>query len=259
MKLLTDIHAHLEHDYFKKDLDKVIDNARSAGFKAIITAGINPETNRKALELSKKYDIVQCSLGVYPRSALSKEVEDNIFPLKLEEFDIHKEAEFIKANKDNIAAIGEIGLDFSNDKDEEQINDFKEMIKLAEELKKPVIVHSRKAEQECVDLLQSSKLKKVVMHCFMGKKRLVKRIQDNGWYFSIPPIVVRTQQFQDIVKDVPISQLFTESDAPYLSPFKEKRNEPSFIIETIKKIAELKGMDEQEVANNIYMNWQKVF
>jgi len=259
MNLLTDIHSHLEHDFFKNDLNKVINNARANGFKAIITAGINPETNRKALELSKKYDIVQCSLGIYPRSALKREIEDDIFPLKLEEFDVLEEIKFIKSNKDNLTAIGEIGLDFNNDKDKEQINDFQGMVKLAESIKKPVIVHSRKAEQESVDILESSKLKKVIMHCFMGKKKLVKRIEDNGWYFSIPPIIIRSQQFQDIVRSVPLSQLFTESDAPYLSPYKEKRNEPSFITETIKKIAEIKGMDEQEVVNNIYMNWQKTF
>tara|TARA_Y100000310_G_scaffold345618_1_gene467363 strand:+ start:1961 stop:2740 length:780 start_codon:yes stop_codon:yes gene_type:complete len=259
MNLLTDIHSHLEHDYFKKDLDKVIDNAKNSGFKAIITAGINPETNRKALELSKKYEIVECSLGVYPRSALKREVEGSVFPLKLEEFDINDETKFIKSNKDNILAIGEIGLDFVKVRDELQINDFKAMLKLAEELKKPVIIHSRKAEQECIEILESSKLKKVIMHCFNGKKKLVKRIQDNGWFFSIPAIIVRSQQFQEIVKDVPLSQLFTESDAPYLSPFKEKRNEPAFITETIKKIAEIKGMDEKEVVNNVYMNWQKVF
>jgi|TARA_B100001971_G_scaffold193196_1_gene198077 TatD DNase family protein len=257
MKLLTDTHSHLE--LFKDDLDEVLENAKKAGFKAVITAGINPETNRKALKLAKKYDIIQCSLGVYPRSALKRETKDGEFPLKLEEFDVLKEIDFIKANKDNIVAIGEIGLDFVNGRDEGQIEDFKEMLKLAEELKKPVIVHSRKAEEECIEILESFKLKKVIMHCFCGKKKLVKRIQENGWYFSIPAIVVRTQQFQELVKEVPLSQLFTESDAPYLSPYKDKRNEPAFITETIKKIAEIKRMDEQEVVNNIYMNFGRVF
>ena len=94
MKLLTDIHSHLE--LFKKELDEILENAKKVGFKVVITAGINPETNRKALKLAKKYDIVQCSLGVYPRSALKRETKDGEFPLNLEEFDILKEIGFIK-------------------------------------------------------------------------------------------------------------------------------------------------------------------
>ena len=97
------------------------------------------------------------------------------------------------------------------------------------------------------------------MHCFCGKKSLVKRIADNGWYITIPTSVVRAQQFQDIVKNVPITQLFCETDSPYLSPYKDKMNEPAFILESYNKISEIKKMDALEVANSIYMNWQKVF
>ena len=108
-------------------------------------------------------------------------------------------------------------------------------------------------------MLESSKNKKVVMHCFSGKKPLVKRIADNGWFLTVPTIVVRSFQFQDIAKNVPMTQLFCETDSPYLSPYKEQMNEPAFVIESYKKIAELKQLDINEVANNIYMNWQKVF
>ncbi|MBI2656322.1 TatD family hydrolase [Candidatus Woesearchaeota archaeon] len=109
------------------------------------------------------------------------------------------------------------------------------------------------------------------MHCLSGKKPLVNRIAGNGWFLTAPTIVVRSQQFQDIVKNVPISQLFCETDAPYLSPYKDVErehanglhatqwNEPAFVVESYNKIAELKQMDMNEVANNIYMNWQKVF
>ena len=97
------------------------------------------------------------------------------------------------------------------------------------------------------------------MHCFTGKKSLVKRIRDNGWFMTIPTCAVRSQQFQDITKEVPLNQLLCETDAPYLSPYKGKRNEPAFIIESYKKIAEIKRMELNEVANNIWMNWQKTF
>lgn len=259
MKLLVDIHAHLDHPLLIKKIGEIVHRAKNAGLRHIITNGINPETNRTCLELSKKYDIVKCAMGVYPRNALKKEIENGEYPLKFADFDIDEEIDFIRKNKNNIAAVSEVGLDFVNGEDSQQIEDFEKMIRLAEELKKPIVVHSRKAEQKCIEMLENSKLKKIVMHCFSGKKSLVKRIADNGWFLTTPTIVVRSQQFQDIVKNVPISQLFCETDSPYLSPYKEQLNEPAFIVESYSRIAEIKGMEINEVVNNIYMNWQKVF
>ena len=259
MSLLIDIHSHLDHPLLANKIDEIIQRAKNAGLRHIITNGINPETNRKCLEISKKYDIVECGMGLYPRNALKKEIESGDYPLKVAEFDIDEEINFIRKNKNNIAAISEIGLDFVHGESKEQIEDFEKMIELAEELKKPVVVHSRKAEQKCIEILENSKLKKIVMHCFSGKKSLIKRIADNNWFLTAPTIIVRSQQFQELVKQVPISQLFCETDSPYLSPYKEQMNEPSFVIESYNRIAELKQMDMNEVINNIYMNWQAVF
>lgn len=259
MELLVDMHAHLDHPLLIGKIDEVISRAKNAGLKRIITNGINPETNRKCLEMSKKYEMVECAMGIYPRSALKKEIESGEYPLKSADFDVDDEIYFIKKNKNNIVAISEVGLDFVNGEDKQQIEDFEKMIKLAEELKKPIVVHSRKAELKCVEMLESSSNKKIVMHCFSGKKHLVKRIADNGWFLTVPTIVVRSQQFQDIVKSVPITQLFCETDSPYLSPYKGQWNEPAFVIESYNMIAKIKDMDIAETANNIYMNWQKAF
>ena len=259
MNLLIDVHSHLDHPLLLNRIDEIITRAKNVGLKHIITNGINPETNRICLELSKKYTIVKCAMGLYPRSALKKEVESGEYPLKAIDFSIDEEIEFIRKNRSNIVAISEVGLDFVNGEHKQQIDDFEKMIKLAEELKKPIVVHSRKAEQKCIEILETSKLKKIVMHCFCGKKSLVKRIVDNGWSLTVPTIVVRSQQFQDIAKNVPISQLFCETDSPYLSPYKEGWNEPAFVIQSYDKLAELKEMDMIEATNNIYMNWQKMF
>ena len=97
------------------------------------------------------------------------------------------------------------------------------------------------------------------MHCFTGKKEFVKKIIDNGWFLTASTSIVRSQQFQDTAKTAPITQLFCETDAPYLSPFKGKRNEPAFVLESYKKLAEIKGMKLKEVVNNIWMNWQRLF
>ncbi len=259
MRQLIDIHSHLDHQLLIGRIEEVISNARKAGLRHIITNGINPETNRMCLELSKKYDIIECGLGLYPRSALKKESETGEYPSMASDFDVDDEIRFIRKNKDNIVAVSEVGLDFMDGEDKEQIDDFEKMIGLAEELRKPIVIHSRKAELKCTEMLESSKNKKIIMHCFSGKKSLVKRIIDNGWFLTVPTIVVRSQQFQDIAKNVPLQQLFPETDSPYLSPYKEKMNEPAFIVESYKKISELKQIDFEEVVTEINENWQKVF
>lgn len=259
MNKLIDIHCHLDHPYFQKNLDSVIERARKAGLKAIVTAGIDHDSNRKTLELAKKYDLVKAALGIYPLSVLEK--ERSLYNIKAPASPtvIDEEINFIKKNKDSLLLIGEIGLDLNltNDlKDQKEL--FLKMIQLAEKLNKPILVHSRKAEKEVLDTLESTKIKKVIMHCFSGNLSLVKKIENNGWFLSIPTNVVRSSHFQEIVKRVDINLLLTETDAPFLSPFKDKKNEPAFITETIKKIAELKGMDPIEVENNLFMNYNKV-
>ena len=259
MNLLADVHSHLDHPLLIDKIDEIVQRARNAGLKQIITNGINPETNRKCLELSRKYEIVKCAMGLYPRNPLKEETESGEYPLKIADFDVDAEIAFIRKNKDSIVAISEVGLDFVHGKDSQQVEDFEKMIALAEELKKPIVVHSRKAELECIEMLESSANKKIIMHCFSGKKHLAKRAADNGWFLTVPTIVVRSQQFQDIAKNVPISQLFCETDSPYLSPYKEQCNEPAFVIESYNRIADIKDMEIIEVINNIYMNWQRVF
>jgi len=132
------------------------------------------------------------------------------------------------------------------------------MLALAEKLGKPVVIHSRKAEHDTIEMIKSTKLKKVVMHCFCGKKSLVKKIIDNGWFLTAPTSITRSTQFQENIMLCPITQLFVETDAPYLSPYKDKRNEPGFIIESYKKIAEIKNMEISEVINNLWMSWQRL-
>ena len=259
MALLIDIHSHLDHSLLINKIGDIVKRAKNAGLKHIITNGINPETNRICLGLSKKYDIIKCGMGVYPRDALKKEVETGEAQLEIKDFDIDEEIDFIKKNKNDIVAVSEVGLDFVNGESPQQIEDFQKMINLSEQLSKPIVIHSRKAEAKCIEMLESSKNKKIVMHCFSGRKALVKRIIDNGWFLTIPTNVVRSYQFQENAKLTPITQLFCETDSPYLSPFREQANEPAFVVESYNKIAEIKGMDASEVINNIYMNWQQVF
>jgi TatD DNase family protein len=262
--ILVDVHAHLDHMKFKDDLDEVVERARKAGVKSIITSGVNLKTNKIVLELAKKYDIVQASLGLYPIDALAAELkggEADGFVRDLEDTKVEDVLKFIEDNKDGCMAVGECGLDYHwvKDKQKEMKDVFQKVIDVVEKINKPIVVHTRKAELDCVEMLESSKIKKVLLHCFQGNKKLIKRAADNGWSFSIPANINRLQHFQMLSEMVNLSQIFTETDCPYLSPFPGKRNEPAFVAETIKKIAEIKGMTEDDVSKNIYMNYQKFF
>ena len=253
MTILIDVHAHVDYEDILNDIEGVISRAKEAGVKVVIANGVDGDSNRKVLELAKKYDIIRPALGIYPIDALQTEQGDGF-----KETDIDKELEFI-SQQDPIA-IGEVGLDMKHGQDMElQKNLFIKLINIAKEKDIPVIVHSRKAEKECIDVLEESGYKKVVMHCFSGRKHLIRRAADLGFYFSIPANIVRSEHFQQLVKNVHISKLLTETDSPFLSPFPGKTNEPAFVIESVKKIAEVKGMTVEDTANNIFMNYQGLF
>ena len=246
--MLIDIHCHLDDPQFK-DLDGVIERAKKAGLKIILTNGINHKTNKRSLEIAERYALVKAALGIYPTEAI-----------KLDEIQLNESLDFIKKNKNKIIAVGEIGLDYLRGNNKEKKKKiFIELLAFAEKIKKPIIVHSRKAEDDVINILESSGIKKVILHCFSGGFELVKKAAGLGYYFSIPANIVFSQHFQKMAEEVTINQLFAETDAPYLSPFKGKRNEPAFVAEAVKKIAEIKGFDKTEVANNIFLNYQKVF
>ena len=251
--MFIDLHAHLDRC---EDIEKAIENATKNDVKIILASGIHPKSNRETIESSKKYDIVKAAIGLYPIDAFRTESHPDKYDV-----DIDDEINYIRENKDNIMAIGEIGLDYKNGKDvDSQKELFRRLLDLAVELNKPVIIHSRKAEAEVLDILEEYKDKlKIVNHCFSGKKKLVIRAKEMGCYFTIPTNVVRSEQFQHMIETVPLSQLFCETDTPYLSPFKDEWNEPANVVESYKKIAEIKGMELEEVMRIIYNNWQKVF
>ncbi|MBD3259391.1 YchF/TatD family DNA exonuclease [Candidatus Woesearchaeota archaeon] len=260
--MLLDVHCHLDHPYFRKDVDKVVQRAEHM---LIVTAGINPHTNRFALEIAEKYNNVKAALGIYPPKVLQKEVAEFNLDWNVEPFDTYNEMKFIeeqaKTNQ-NVVAISEIGLDYSHEEIEKdgQKDLFDKMLKLAKKVDKPVIVHSRKAELDAIEILEQNRMRKVVMHCFCGKKSLIKRCIDNRWYFSIPPNVTRAQNFQLLADMTPLNQLLTETDSPYLNPYsREDRNEPAFVIEAVKKIAQIKKVTVEEMQNIIFKNYQDLF
>ena len=248
--MYIDIHAHLDIEPLYKNRLEIIKRAKEKEVKVIVTNGIDIRSNRITLELAKEFPIVKAACGIYPTSFSKKFTEENL----LEEID------FIKKNKNKIIALGEIGLDYNSDinkKDQQLI--FEKFLTLAEKLGKPVILHTRKAEQEVIETLETTKLKKIILHCFSGKKKFVNQAADNGYSFSVPANIVRSQHFQTLVNEVNINQLFTETDAPNLCPYKEQVNEPSYVTESAKMIAKIKKMTLEETNNNIYFNYMQMF
>lgn len=246
--MLVDVHCHLDDKAFDVDRFDVIERAKAKGVVSIINCGTNPESNRKTLSLCEINKIMKPALGIHPMSVVN--IPDHV---------IDREIEFIQ-NLRRVVAISEVGLDFYKAMERErQIAVFTKFIQLAEKKQLPIIVHSRKAEKECVELLESSSLKKIILHTFQGSKSLVKKAEDNGWLFSFPPSIIYNEQFQHMVKDISISQLLTETDSPVLGPVKGEKNEPANVSVVIDSIAKLKGLDPEEVKNIIYMNFRKIF
>ncbi len=264
---LLDAHCHLTHELFKDDVDAVIQRARKAGVKAILVSGVNPPANREVLALCRKYpDILKPSLGIYPIDALGIAGENTGLPRQAVPINLEEEFAFIEKHKKEIAAVGEVGMDFFWAEKEkthaQQAENFRKIIRFAIKIKKPLVIHSRKAEEECLEILEQEIKNKeipVIQHCFSGRKSLMSRAIALGHYFSIPPNILRAGNFQALVRKAPMEQLLTETDAPWLSPFPDKRNEPAFVLETIHKMAEVKEITAEEMAGNIWENYERIF
>ncbi|MCK5609951.1 TatD family hydrolase [Candidatus Pacearchaeota archaeon] len=246
--VFIDTHCHI--DYYEKDkIEGIVENAKKAGVKIMLNAGSHVESIEKTLELVNIYKEVKAVLGIFP-----------IDSIKLSAKELEAQIENIRENKDIILAIGEVGIDLKESSDlESQEKTFQKFIDLAIELDKPIIIHSRKAEAECIELLEKSGHKKIMMHCFCGKRKLVEKIRDNGWYLSIPTSVNNSEQFQDMIRNVPIEQLLCETDSPFLHPLKERNNEPANVIYSYKKIAEIKELSLEEVEKQLEENFNKLF
>jgi TatD DNase family protein len=215
--------------------------------KTIISNSVNLKSCQANLELSRKFPKIKLAAGLYPEEAL-----------QLNDFD--KLKIFIKQNQSSIIAIGEIGLDKLEKADFElQKQVFIKQLDLAKTLNLPAIIHTRKAEKEVLEILENYQHQKIILHCFSGNFKLVKKAQELGFYFSIPAIIIKSEHFQKLVQEVPRKQILTETDSPFLSPYKDKPNQPAYIKETLEKLSELWKIPEKKVEDQIERNFQSIF
>jgi len=251
--MLIDSHTHLEMDEFEVDRDAVVARARQAGVKFMITVGTTLANCEKALGLADRYAEVYVALGIHPHDA--KDIDNQTYD-SLRQL----------AVRDKVVAYGEIGLDFHYDWSprQTQIASFGEQLALASELDLPVIIHDREAHQEILAMLgvRRGELRGVI-HCFSGDRNMAGKFMDLGFYISVPGTVTfkKAEELRQVVQYVPLTSLLIETDAPFLAPqpYRGKRNEPAYVAETAAKIAELKGLAYEEVAQATTENAMELF
>jgi len=252
--MLIDSHAHLEMPEFRRDLEAVIQRAKESGVGYIFTVGTEKKDWMRALEIAHSYPSIYAILGIHPHNA--KEIDDQTYPTLRH-----------LCRNEKVKAYGEIGLDFYRNLSprDVQLKRFREQIELAKELRLPIVVHDREAHQETLEILKSEKADECggIIHCFSGDYEMAKECIDMGFYISIPGSITfkNAEKFREIIQRLPLESLLVETDAPFLAPvpFRGKRNEPSYVRYTAQKVAEIKKVSFEKVAELTTENALRVF
>lgn len=255
----VDAHIHLSDPQYDGKILTILDEAKKAGTVAVVSNSMNLETSKASLKLAEEHaELVYAAVGIHPWNA------HQLAPNELEQT-----IDLILQNRtDNkkIVAIGEIGLDpqYAKRKQQRELQTrvFHEMLRLAERLTLPIIVHSRWSAQKILDILPSYHLQSVLWHWYSGPTEHLQKIIERGDYISEGPPAVFSTRIQEIVQLVPLENLLTETDGPvryYGQPFKDRLTTPGFLPEVIKAISEIKKRKEDDVGTQILNNFTNLF
>jgi TatD DNase family protein len=252
--MLIDSHSHLEMPEFEGDLEEVIQRAKASGVGTIFTVGTEKKDWRKALEIAHSHPSIYAILGVHPHNA--KEIDHETYSTlrKL-------------CQDEKVKAYGEIGLDFFRNLSprDVQLKRFREQIGLAKELGLPIVVHDREAHHETLEVLRSERAEECggIIHCFSGDSDMAEACLEMGFYISIPGSITfkNAERLRGVVERLPLESLLVETDAPFLAPmpFRGKRNEPGYIRYTAQKVAEIKKISFEKVAEVTTENALRVY
>jgi TatD DNase family protein len=244
---LFDTHCHLTFDDLARDIDAFIARSIAAGVTGWLTIGTDPNENRKAVELTGRFENLYAAVAIHPHDAKTA-TSDTIAELKK-----------LAANP-KVVAVGETGLDYHYDHSlrEDQRRVFAKHLEIAAGLNLPVIIHCRKAFDDTMDILQNygSGIRKVVFHCFSGSAEQAKIVLDKGFYISFTGVVTfkNAEKTRRAAEAVPLDKLMLETDCPYMSPEpmrKQKINEPALLVHTAKFLADLKQMPLADFASAV--------
>src|SRR5947208_5694065 len=252
--MLIDSHCHIDDARFDVDRDAIIARARAAGVEHFVTIGCDLETSRAAVTLAQRHPFISATVGVHPHEV--KHIQVNWYD----------ELRALAKSK-GVVAYGEIGLDYHYDHSprEVQRQRFREQVRLARELRLPIIIHTREAQEDTITILKDEKTGEVggVFHCFSGDAWLAKDALDLGFDLSFSGVLTfqNATQLRDIAKTVPLDRILVETDSPYLTPapHRGKRNEPAYVRQVADKIAELHGLSVQEVEDITTKNTKRLF
>ena len=246
---LFDAHAHLYAAAFADDLDDVLARAADRGVQAVLCVSETVAEAQRVIELADRHPLVKPCAGLYP-TILDRGAAAEMLG-------------FIRRHRDRLAAIGEVGLDYWKVQDatdrEMQRDILAQHVALSRELDLPLNVHSRSAGRHAIAWLQENGARHVLMHAFDGKAASARVGIEAGYYFSIPPSIVRSPQKQKLVRHLPLERLLLESDAPVLGPEKDVRNEPCNVWLSCQHVAAIKGLSVEEVARATTANAKRLF
>ncbi len=246
---LVDAHAHLAAQEFAKDLPEVLARAVAAGVRAIVTVGETLEESVRILALSSRHPLIRPAVGLYP-THLDPDAAEAVLA-------------FARQNADRLVALGEVGLDHWVVKAESnwgiQDDILAKFIFLSNELGLPLNVHSRSAGRHAIALLETHGARHVLLHAFDGKAATALEGVRAGYYFSVPPSVVRSSQKRKLVQRLPLASLLLETDSPVLGPTPAERNEPANVLIACQSVADLKGVSPETVARVTTENATRLF
>ncbi len=246
---LVDCHAHLCDPVFDADRAQVLERARAAGVTAVVAVGETLEDARRNLELSVIHAAIRPAAGLYPTHL------DLAQALAIEAL--------IREERGRLVAIGEVGLDHWKVREPADLalqrEIFTRQVRLAIELDLPLNVHSRSAGRDALAVLLHEGARRVQMHAFDGRPASALPGVEAGFFFSVPPSVVRSEQKQKLVRRLPLSSLLLETDSPVLGAVPGERNEPSQLLVALRAVVELKGLAEAEVAEAVAENVRRLY
>lgn len=255
--MFTDSHAHIDGPEFDADREAIVERARAAGVTTILNVGTgDPHSGafERAVELGKKFPSVYTAIGVHPHDA---RFYDDAAESRIKQ---------LIETGERVVAWGEIGLDFHYDNSprDVQMEVFRRQLQAARECDLPVIIHTREAESETIEILRNEyagAARRGVFHCFSGSRELAEQALALDFMISFSGIVTfrKAEDLREVAKMVPLDRLLVETDCPFLAPvpYRGKRNEPAYVVEVARCIAELRGLELDEIARVTTENFQR--
>ena len=255
--MIIDTHAHIDGADYDEDREEVIERARESGVQYMVNIGCDVESSYRSMELAEQYDFIYATAGIHPHDV--KSITEDTY-VHLRQLLLHPK----------VIALGEIGLDFFKNYSPHDVQrtHFRNQIQLAHDMGKPIIVHSRDANEDIIAILsefypKDSTARPGIFHCFSGDQELADKALEMGFYISFSGSVTfkKAGALREVAKTIPADRLLTETDCPYLTPtpHRGKRNEPAYVNFTAEKLAEIRGLKIDDVQRTMALNFFELF